>query len=212
MADTENIDGQKAIRQRIEAKIASLIPAKIHPNHLSSFRLAVILLLPVAEVYSISPKLIFWLVMLAGITDALDGITARQRHQITPLGSFLDPLADKLFALVSLVVLYRHQLITKKIIIWMLLLESHLVIIPVLSFLHHTLSPKKDYREFYIRPNFFGKLKTTFLIVGFSLLFMASAYSLPSFFIVGRWSINIGLVLSGMAVIYYIMDWVHDKY
>ncbi len=43
---------------------------------------------------------------IAAITDTLDGYIARSRNQITKLGKFMDPLADKLLvtaALVSLV-------------------------------------------------------------------------------------------------------------
>ena len=33
---------------------------------------------------------------LAGISDALDGLIAKQFDLVTPLGTYLDPLADKL--------------------------------------------------------------------------------------------------------------------
>lgn len=39
------------------------------------------------------------LVILAGVTDALDGWLARRMHIVTSLGVALDPIADKLFAI-----------------------------------------------------------------------------------------------------------------
>jgi cardiolipin synthase len=43
--------------------------------------------------------------VVAGITDALDGLVARIRHERTELGTLLDPLADKLLDTSSLIVL-----------------------------------------------------------------------------------------------------------
>ena len=68
------------------------------PNTLTVFR---ILLIPVfIAAYFLAPEAYFYLpaVVLAvsGLTDVADGYIARRFHQITPLGRFLDPVADKL--------------------------------------------------------------------------------------------------------------------
>jgi len=49
------------------------------------------------------------LIVLAGISDGLDGYLARRLGKVSRLGKVLDPLADKLFAgaLVIMLVLYR---------------------------------------------------------------------------------------------------------
>ncbi len=49
----------------------------------------------------------FALFMLAGISDALDGLLARWLSQKTTLGQYLDPIADKLL-LSSLFVVLTH--------------------------------------------------------------------------------------------------------
>ncbi len=46
---------------------------------------------------------------VAGITDWLDGHLARRWEQITPLGAFLDPVADKLMVAVALVLLIQVE-------------------------------------------------------------------------------------------------------
>ena len=49
------------------------------------------------------------LLVVAGITDGLDGYMARRLGQVSKLGIVLDPIADKIFAgvLVILLILYR---------------------------------------------------------------------------------------------------------
>lgn len=47
---------------------------------------------------------------VAAISDAVDGFLARVFHQYTPLGAILDPLADKLLLLSSLIVLSFFKL------------------------------------------------------------------------------------------------------
>jgi cardiolipin synthase (CMP-forming) len=42
------------------------------------------------------PKIAILVFVLAGVTDGLDGLLARKLEQRTVLGSFLDPMADKL--------------------------------------------------------------------------------------------------------------------
>lgn len=46
---------------------------------------------------------------LAAITDWLDGFLARKLRQISPFGTFLDPVADKLIVAVALVLLVQSH-------------------------------------------------------------------------------------------------------
>lgn len=58
--------------------------------------------------------------VIAAVTDALDGFFARRFHMGTPLGAFLDPVADKLMvsaALIALVAMGRIDMLIALIII-----------------------------------------------------------------------------------------------
>lgn len=46
-----------------------------------------------------------WVYTVATITDALDGYLARKRNLVSVLGKFLDPLADKLIVMATLVMM-----------------------------------------------------------------------------------------------------------
>lgn len=51
------------------------------------------------------PRTATLLFLLAGVTDGLDGLLARRLHQKTPLGSILDPAADKVLVTAAFVTL-----------------------------------------------------------------------------------------------------------
>src|SRR5512134_2692976 len=78
------------------------------PNIITIVRIAmtpVVALLPFIEGYW--PKFIAFVVfVLTAVTDIWDGYLARSRNQVTDLGKLLDPLADKLLLLASLIPIY----------------------------------------------------------------------------------------------------------
>lgn len=56
--------------------------------------------------------------MVVAVGDAIDGYVARKLHQVTPLGSFLDPLCDKMILWVSFVIFTYYD----KIPFWLIIL------------------------------------------------------------------------------------------
>ena len=64
-------------------------------NQLTILRMAFVPLLVLLVVYG-QPGGALAVFVLAGVTDLLDGFVARRFGQKTPLGAFLDPIADKL--------------------------------------------------------------------------------------------------------------------
>lgn len=83
------------------------------PNVLTMLRF---LLVPVYLIVFFSTMVgkMYWalgIILLAGLTDVIDGYLARRNNQITEFGALLDPLADK----VLMIAVFVSLLISKKI-------------------------------------------------------------------------------------------------
>jgi len=77
------------------------------PNLLTLLR---IILIPVFVIiyflpWSLAAQVCAVVFALAGITDWLDGYLARRLNQVSPIGAFLDPVADKLMVATALILL-----------------------------------------------------------------------------------------------------------
>ncbi len=99
--------------------------------------------------------------LLAGLTDALDGPIARRMNQRTQLGTFLDPLADKLLLTSSFVSLSVLHLVPSWLVI---LVVSRDVILLLGTTVAHLMNSPID-----ITPTFLGK-GTTLLQLSYVLL------------------------------------------
>jgi len=86
---------------------AKLNPLRSTPNLLSLFRICLAPIL-VAAILEHRFQLGFILFLVAGVTDALDGLLARALKQRTVVGQYLDPIADKLLlSTLFLVLMYE---------------------------------------------------------------------------------------------------------
>lgn len=83
------------------------------PNFLTLFRIFTVPLLVVVILTKFEGKEILGIaiVIVASITDGLDGYIARRRQQITKLGVLLDPIADKLLVCSAFVALVEERLV-----------------------------------------------------------------------------------------------------
>ncbi len=80
------------------------------PNILSIFRLFVTIFFVLA-VNQGKFRLALLLFIIQGVSDLLDGFLARVMNMKTPLGAFLDPIADKAMLVSAYVVLYLHGIL-----------------------------------------------------------------------------------------------------
>jgi cardiolipin synthase len=93
----------------------------------------------------------------ACLTDALDGLTARWSDQKSTLGAWLDPMADKLLALSTFVVLTVPWLgLANPLPIWLtvLIISRDVVIVATVAIVNLAIGPRT------FRPSFFGKAAT----------------------------------------------------
>jgi cardiolipin synthase (CMP-forming) len=92
----------------------------------------------------------------AGLTDTLDGTIARRLGQTSKVGRLLDPLADKLFTVVSFVVLSISRPASSSIPIWVMcavLLRDVLILVG--SFIVYRASRNSGFK-----PSVYGKVNT----------------------------------------------------
>ena len=107
--------------------------------------------------------------ILAGITDALDGIVARKLEQKTLLGSYLDPMADKLLVTAAFVTLTVPSVpVSFHVPVWFTVTTiSRDVLIALIALIIHL---RTGHTQF--PPSFLGKCATAaqLLTVGSALV------------------------------------------
>jgi len=114
----------------------------VEPNHITYIRFAVCLFL-FFSFGRLSYLQIFTLAALGGVTDFLDGAFARSASKKTRLGVFIDPLADKLLIFTVLYILAAKRALDPVYLALMVIMETHVIIIPLLSFIRDSLGGKR---------------------------------------------------------------------
>lgn len=103
------------------------------PNQLTLLRLSIIPFLVLAILDS-HYRLAFVLMVIAGVSDGLDGALARFFRQRTELGSYLDPIADKLLLSTLFLVLTHVGLIPMRITVMVFSRDVGILIVATLLF------------------------------------------------------------------------------
>ncbi|KUM79457.1 CDP-alcohol phosphatidyltransferase family protein [Streptomyces curacoi] len=158
------------------------------PNALSALRVAgvPVFLWLVLQPYFGNPSLDEWaiaLLVVSGITDYLDGKLARRWNQITRLGQILDPAADRLYTISTLLALVLRDIIPW----WFLVL---LLARDVFMALNIATLRRIGYGP--LKVNFIGKAATFNLMYAFPLLLLADGGdSLAQFARIFGWALAI---------------------
>jgi CDP-diacylglycerol--glycerol-3-phosphate 3-phosphatidyltransferase len=160
------------------------------PNLLTAIRIALIpaIVLLFYLPYGWSDMACGLMFALAGITDSFDGYLARRLGQVSPLGAFLDPVADKLIVATALV------LIVSKDPTWYITLTAAVIIGREIA-----ISALREWMagigaRHKMKVSGLGKFKTIGQIVGLSMmLFRQDLLGLPIY--------RIGIVLTVLAAV-----------
>ncbi|WMS88074.1 CDP-diacylglycerol--glycerol-3-phosphate 3-phosphatidyltransferase [Pleionea litopenaei] len=177
------------------------------PNILTSFR---ILMIPVFVAVFYLPvewnftgaALIF---AIAGWTDWFDGYIARRFNMTSPLGAFLDPVADKLMVVISIVLIVE-------------LYETPWIAVPALVIIGReiTITALREWMAEYgkradVKVSFIGKVKTLwqlgaifFLILGGATPALVDVMGYSLFVVLGYFSLYVSVALTLWSMYIYI--------
>jgi len=140
------------------------------------------------------------LFLVAGITDFVDGEIARRYGIITNFGELMDPLADRLYILATLIAFTVRSVVT-----WQftaaLLLRDAMMIVCLLVMRRHNFGPPAVH--------YIGKTATFILLFAFPVLLLAHALDgRPStFFFASGWALAWwGIVLYWLAGGFYVFQ------
>jgi CDP-diacylglycerol--glycerol-3-phosphate 3-phosphatidyltransferase len=127
--------------------------------------------------------------VLGSITDFLDGYIARKYDQITDLGKFLDPIADKLLVNITLIILTYYGLISP--IITIVLIGRDIIV--------DALRMMAANKGVVIAARSFGKFKTAFQMLGITVTLM---HNIPF----EAYGVSIDRVLMYIAVFFSVLS------
>ena len=173
------------------------------PNILTFFRIAI---LPVVIGLFFIPEswaawTALWLYSIASITDLIDGYLARKWNVISPIGTFLDPIADKIFIAALLIVLAGFDRLEGY---WLIPAIVILVREILISGLREFLGPK----NIQLPVSKLAKWKTTvqMFALGFLVVGDYGNHILPHTLIYGQVLLTIAAILTVMTGWRYLIE------
>jgi len=140
------------------------------PNQITLLRLGFLPLFLILIVYE-QYRWALLILVLAGLSDGIDGLLARKLDQKSAIGAYLDPIADKLLLSSSFVILAMEKITPWWLTIMVLSRDILLLVVAAVIILI------SGYRPF--PPSLLGKATTFFQIVLVFAAVLAAAYANP---------------------------------
>jgi cardiolipin synthase len=167
-------------------------PLRSAPNLLTILRICLAPFL-VAAILENRFKVGFILFVIAGVSDALDGLLARALKQRTIVGEYLDPVADKLLLSTLFLVLLHQGLMPVRVAV---LVFGRDVCILLVSAILYAVADRRDFH-----PSIFGKINTLAQVLAVAVVILHQwdpapwVVALRSF---ALWATMIFTVVSGL--------------
>jgi cardiolipin synthase len=169
------------------------------PNMLSLFRMAIIPIFVITILNGTAGHALA-LFVVAGITDALDGFLARFFGQVSVLGSYLDPIADKLLLVTAFVMLTIPSTfpgVQIPIAITVLVIARDLLIMVLALVLYLALDVSK------FPPTKLSKINTVLQITGVVMVLLSGLIDgIEQITVICLYLVAVFTVLSGLDYIY----------
>jgi cardiolipin synthase len=143
------------VRQTVTEKVFTI------PNFLSLIRL---FLLPVFFVLLVKYDdnvLAFIVLLVASLTDLVDGSIARATHTVSKLGQLLDPFVDRVFIVVGIIAIF----VAGRVPLWILLLLLGRDAVMLVLTIYQKRRFNRDFEVIFL-----GKLTTALVMAGFCSL------------------------------------------
>jgi cardiolipin synthase len=169
-------------------------PFRSTPNLLTFLRLCMVPFL-VLLILNDHYEMAFGVFIVAGITDALDGLLARMLNQETVLGHYLDPVADKLLLSTLFLVLHHQELISR--LVTVLVFGRDFGILMVSAILYATIGMRS------FPPSIFGKTNTLMQIVAVTSVLLGEFYDPLWVKFARHWSLDATVVFTVLSGFHY---------
>ncbi len=169
------------------------------PNTVTLTRIFLVPLLVVVLLTKFEGRLIFGvrkelvgaaIFLVASLTDWLDGYLARRRHQITPLGQMIDPIADKLLISAAFISLVQMGLASAWMVVVIIGREFAVTGLRSIAYTRGIAMPASS----------LGKVKMVAQVIAILLLILGQDH-LQGFFVLGQvalWVVLVTAVVSGV--------------
>ncbi len=152
-----NMNQQQATREEFKSKVVSPIPGLATLITLSRLFITPFLIYTILHEYYILSAIF---VLIAVISDWLDGIVARRYNTVTKHGELLDPAVDKIFT-ISVLVAFVEKSYISTYLVFLIVAREMLV-----TWMRSVLVNKRV----VVPASYLGKVKTTIQLIAILLL------------------------------------------